>query len=93
MFADTGADISVSKDLVDELKLPLQRSSMKIRPYGARPMKCFGYYVGTVTFDNQVANIRIYVVDKDVESLLSGYAAEALGIITLNTQAEDLHSG
>ena len=89
MFADTGADISViSKDLADELKLPLQRSRI-IRPYGSRPMKCFWYYVGAVMFDNQVANIRIYVVDKDVEPLLSGYAAKALGIITLNTQAEN----
>ena len=32
----------------------------------------------------RVANIRIYVVNRQVEPLLSGPAAEALGIITLN---------
>ena len=93
MFADTGADISViSKGLADKLQLPLQSSRMKIRPYGSQPMKCLGYYVGAVMFDNRVANIRIYVVDKEVEPLLSGYAAEALGIITLNSQTEDVES-
>ena len=48
-------------------------------------MRCSGFYVGAVMHGYQVANIRIYVVDKPVEPLISGAAAEALGIITLNT--------
>ena len=51
-------------------------------------MKCVGFYVGAVKYKSQVANIRIYVVNKDVEPLLSGPAAEALGILTLNTENE-----
>ena len=38
-------------------------------------------------FNEHVANIAIYVVNKDVETLLSGAVAEELGIISFNGQA------
>ena len=36
-------------------------------------MKCCGYYIGTVRYGDAVANIYLYVVKQDVETLLSGY--------------------
>lgn len=57
---------------------------MKIRPYGAKPVKCKGYYVGPAMHGDAVTNVRIYVVYKEVETLLSGQASEALGIIKFN---------
>ena len=47
-------------------------------------MKYVGYYMGTVMHNDTVANVRIYVVDKEVETLLSGPACEALGIISFH---------
>ena len=47
-------------------------------------MKCVGYYMGAVMHSDTVANVRIYVVDKEVETLLSGPACEALGIISFH---------
>ena len=85
MFADTGADISVmSVKKAEEIGLALNKTKMKIRPYGAKPIKCKGYYVGPAMHGDAVTNVRIYVVDKEVETLLSGQASEALGIIKFN---------
>ena len=86
MFADTGADISVmSKEMADELKLPLAKTDMRIKPYGMkRRIRCCGFYVGPVMYGDKVANVGIYVVKGDVEALLSGPASEALGIISFN---------
>ena len=86
VFADTGADISViSKKLASSLGLPLVKTDMRIKPYGLKKrIKCTGYYVGPVMYDGTIANLGIYVVNRDVEPLLSGYASEALGIITFN---------
>ena len=47
-------------------------------------MKFVGYYMGTVMHNDTVANVRIYVVDKEVETLLSGPACEVLGIISFH---------
>ena len=86
MFADTGADISViPKSLAQELDLPLVKTKMRIKPYGAKKrIRCVGYYVGPVRYENEIANVGIYVVKGDVESLLSGAASEALGVISFN---------
>ena len=43
-----------------------------------------GYYVGAIMHNEHVANICIYIINKEVETLLSGPAAEALGILTFN---------
>ena len=92
MFADTGADVCVmSKSMSDKLELTLMRTRMKIKPYGAKAgIRCVGYYVGPVMYGNVVANIGIYVVKKKVESLLSGAASEALGIISFSGQQEEI---
>ena len=47
-------------------------------------MKCCGYYIGTVRYGDAVANICLYVVKQDVETLLSGRLSEELGIIKFN---------
>lgn len=84
-FADTGADISVmSRELADKLNLPLSKTKMKIKPYGSKSINCIGLYQGTVMCGEGVANVRIYVVKQNVEFLLSGIAAEDLGIIKFN---------
>ena len=76
--------MSVKK--AEEIGLALNKTKMKIRPYGAKPVKCKGYYVGPAMHGDAVTNVRIYVVDKEVETLLSGQASEALGIIKFNKQ-------
>ena len=84
-FADTGSDICItSKKKSKELGLKLQKTRMSILPYGSKKMKCVGYAVATVMYGDRVANIGIYVINKDVETLLSGPVAEELGIISFN---------
>lgn len=59
---------------------------MRIRPYGSKTMKCHGYYIGTITYGNSVANIFLYVVKQNVETILTGSVCEELGIIILNVR-------
>ena len=40
--------------------------------------------MGAVMHNDNVANVHIYVVDKEVETLISGPACEALGIISFH---------
>jgi hypothetical protein len=90
MFADTGADVCVmSLQNAKKLQLPLNRTRMKIRPFGSKSVKCKGSYIGPAMYGDAVANVCIYVVDKNVETLLSGPASEELGIIQLSTRAEN----
>ena len=89
MFADTGADVCVmSLENAEKLQLPLNRTRMKIRPFGSKSVRCKGSYIGPAMYGNAVANVCIYVVDKKVETLLSGPASEELGIIKLHTKAK-----
>ena len=82
-YADTGADINImSLKTAKELKLPLQKTRVKIRPYGSKPLRCKGCYTGAVMHGEAVTNVKIYVFKKKVETLLSGKACEDLGIIT-----------
>ena len=84
-FADTGADICImSKKNAKQLGLKMKKTKMSIRPYGSKKMKCIGYDIVTVMYKDSVANIGIYVLNKNVETLLSGPVAEELGIISFN---------
>jgi len=86
-FADTGADINImSLKNAKLLHLPLKKCKTKIRPYVSIPIKCSGYYDGTIIHGSTVANIRFYVVRRELETLLSGRASEALGIIKFDPQ-------
>ena len=40
-------------------------------------------------YNDMVTNVGMYVVDKEVEPLLSGAASEALGIISFNVKDEE----
>ena len=86
-FEDTGADICVMS-LVNakSIDLPLTNTKIKIRPYGSKSIKCAGFYEGTVMHGQAVANIKMYVVDQQLEMLLSGRVCEALGIIKFNSE-------
>ena len=66
------------------LGLKLQKTKLKIRPFGSKSIKCVGQYMRSVMFGNNVANLRFFVVKKDVETPLRGRAVEELGIISLN---------
>lgn len=86
-FADTGADINVmSRETAAELGLQLVQTKTKVRPYGSKPLKCSGYYEGSVTFGDAFAAARFYVIKGNVETLLSGGLCEALGIIKFNSE-------
>ena len=86
-FADTGADISVmSRDNAKALGLNLCTTKMKIKPYGSKPVKCKGCYIGTIMYGDNVVNACIYVVSEKLETLLSGRIFEELGIIEFNSQ-------
>ena len=88
-FADTGADICVmSKKTAKECNLPLSKTKVKIRPFGSKSMRCRGCYTGTVMCGTNVANACIYIVDQDVETLLSGPLSEELGIISFKPPPE-----
>ena len=83
--ADTGADICImSKRRAKRLGLKLQKTKMSIRPYGSKRMKCCGFTIVTVRYKERGSNIALYVINKDVETLLIGAAAEDLGILTFN---------
>ena len=85
VFADTGADICVmSQKTANKLKLEVQETKMKIRPYGSHPKRCIGEYTGTIMYNSNVANAKIYIIDSRVETLLSGPVCEELGIISFN---------
>ena len=47
---------------------------MKIKPYGSSSLKCKGVHMGPVICGDAVAKLKIYVVNRDVETLLSGPA-------------------
>ena len=81
-FADTGADICImSYANAKKLKLPLQKTRMKIKPYGSKSKACKGCYTGSIMCGEAVTNATIYVIKKDVETLLSGRVCEQLDII------------
>ena len=44
-----------------------------------------GYYDGTVMYGTTVANIRLYVVKTNLETLLNDKVCEELGIIAFNS--------
>ncbi|XP_077974499.1 uncharacterized protein LOC144430437 [Styela clava] len=84
-FANTGADINVmSKSSASKLKLPLCKTKIKLRPYGSKPIRCAGYYEGSIMFKNAATTARFYIVPGDSETLLSGQLCEELGIIKFN---------
>ena len=84
-YADTGADLCVmSLKTAKRLKLPLSKTKMQIRPYGSKAKPCKGLYVGTVMYEDQVTNAKFYILNDNVETLLSGKVCEDLGIIKLN---------
>ena len=88
VLADTGADISVIlRKMAEKLSLPLDKTKMKIFPYGSKSVKCIGIYVGTIMYGEAVTNTCIYVVDQDLETLLSGTVSEELGSIEFNPKA------
>ena len=88
-FADTGADICImSKSQAKELGLPLKRTRMKIHPYGSNKMRCCGSYTGTIMYGSNVVNTVMYIIDRPVETLLSGRVAKELGIVTFNEPVE-----
>ena len=90
VFCDTGADVCImSKATAERIRAPVMKTSMKIRPFGSSPRKCFGETTCAIRHKEKVANARFYIMDKDVETLLSGPVSEKLGIITLNQQREE----
>ena len=47
-------------------------------------MKCSGEYLGTIMYGNNVTNTSIYIIDQEVETLLSGAVCEDMNIIKYN---------
>ena len=86
VFCDTGAEICImSRKNAKRIGLDILPTSMKIRPYGSKAKKCQGEATCTVRYDASVANAKFYIIEKDVETLLSGTVCEELGVITLHT--------
>ena len=80
---DTGAQVNIlPHHIVKQLNLPIQRSRIKICPYGSRPFSVRGKYEGTVSFGDSIIPSVWYIIKKKaIEPLLSGSTAEQLGII------------
>ena len=70
--------------LAAKLEFPLSLAKMRIKPKSSKTMQCIGYYLGVAMHNGAVANVGIYIVDNQVEALLSGPACEALGIISFH---------
>ena len=89
--ADTGAEINVlPKRVAKKLNLPLEKTRMKLCPYGAAPFRAKEKYVGSVTFGETVVTATWYVISKNnIEPLLSGATAEDLGIIKFTDTPEE----
>ena len=79
----------MSLKTANSIKLSLTKTKARIRPYGSKPLKCVGYYDGTIMFGNTVANTRIYAIKRPVETLLSGKLCEELQILKFNPQPTD----
>ena len=84
---DTGAEINVMpKRTAAKLKLPLEKSCLRISPYGAKPFRVIGKYEGSIVFGDMVTTATWYVVKKkNIEPLISGPTAERFGIIKFNS--------
>ena len=80
---DNGAQVSILPyHTAKQLNLPIQRSRMKICPYGSRPFLVRGKYEGTVSFGDSIMPSVWYIIKKkSIEPLLSGSTAVQLGII------------
>ena len=85
-FCDTGAELcTMSKKHAKRINLDIMPTDMSIRPYGSRRLKkCYGEACCTVRFGDRVANTWFYIMDGNVETLLSGPVSEELGIITMH---------
>ena len=93
VHADSGADICVmSAKNARKLKLKTMPTNMKIKPYGSKPQKCQSVYIGTIMFGENVTTAEIYVVKKNVETLLSGSVCEDLGILKFTKTAHTLRT-
>ena len=80
----------ISASLVAELKLPLAKTRVQIKPYGTnKHLRAVGYYVGPIRYKYIVANVGMYVVKGEVETLLSGKASEALRILTFHGEEKE----
>ena len=89
VFADTGADVCVmSVKNAKKLKLKIQSTDMKIKPYGSSAKRCLGEYIGTIMYNDAVTNVKIYIIENNVETLLSGPVCEDLGILKFEEQAK-----
>ena len=89
VHADTGADVCViSKKNAKKMNLERLPTRMRIRPYGSKSYRCDSVYIGTIMFGENVTTAEIYVVNKNVETLLSGPVCEDLGILTFTKGAQ-----
>ena len=78
------------KKIADKIELPLEKSRLKVSPYGAKPFRVLGKYTGFITLRKIVTTTTWYIVNKNkIEPLLSGQTAEELGIITFNANPVD----
>lgn len=86
VFCDTGADICIiSMGNAKQLDLDIFPTRMIVKPYGSKARKCIGETCCTVRFEENVVNTKFYIMEKAVETLISGTVCEELGIITMNT--------
>ena len=87
IFADTGAEVSImGYKTAKKLKLPILPTNMRIKPYGSSSKSCLGVYIGTIMHKEAVVNAEIYIIDKNVETLLSGPVCEELGILQFSRE-------
>ena len=85
VLIDTGADVNViSKEEATAIGITWNKSKIKLRPYGSKPLKVCGKYQGPIAFGNNAIQTELFIVKNHLETLISGDTAEALGIISFH---------
>ena len=62
----------MSKKMANNSKLKNYPTKMAIKPYNSNTKPCFGETVATFTFCENVANVKFYIIDAKLETLISG---------------------
>jgi transposase InsO family protein len=90
MLVDTGADVNIMDETTYRKlshSIPLQPSSLSVKPYGAPAFKVQGKFSTTVNHNESSVPARFYVAKGSDGNLMSKSLAEDLGLVQLTANS------